>query len=376
MNMLAIAIADFVGFIMIVSMLISSHVLRSTKRDEFKVFTLIATVSAIACIVDLFTFYSDGIPGPFARMVGLIGNTFCFAVNPIFAVGWCMFTEFKLYQSRARIRKRYKYVVIPGDIMLLLTIVNMFYPIIFYIDENNVYHRLPFSYMFYVVEAGYVIYSLIQINLYEKRYGKVRFFPVYLMMGPIIIGCLLQVFFYGVSLLWVSFALGITSLYMAMQNEFSYLDTLTGLYNRAYLDYLFESYAKDHNSRLGGIMIDVDYFKKINDTYGHSVGDEALIDVARVIRFSKPDKALAVRFAGDEFILLMKDSSDESMQKIISNIRNEVDLFNDTEGRQYKLSLSMGYALFDPDKDDTDSFFRHMDDNMYEEKVRKHSQRD
>ena len=75
-------------------------------------------------------------------------------------------------------------------------------------------------------------------------------------------------------------------------------------------------------------------------------------------------------------IILMKDSSDESMQKIISNIRNEVDLFNDTEGRQYKLSLSIGYALFDPDKDDTDSFFRHMDDNMYEEKVRKHSQRD
>lgn len=376
MNMLAIAIADFVGFIMIISMLISSHVLRSTKRDEFKVFTLIATISAIACIVDFLTFYCDGIPGSFARTVGLIGNTFCFAVNPIFAVGWCMFTEFKLYQSRARIRKRYKYVVIPGDIMVLLTIVNMFYPIIFYIDENNVYHRLPFSYMFYVVEAGYMIYSLIQINLYEKRYGKVRFFPVYLMMGPIIMGCLLQVFFYGVSLLWVSFALGITSLYMAMQNEFSYLDTLTGLYNRAYLDYLFESYAKDHNSRLGGIMIDVDYFKKINDTYGHSVGDEALIDVARVIRFSKPDKALAVRFAGDEFILLMKDSSDESMQKIISNIRNEVDLFNDTEGRQYKLSLSIGYALFDPDKDDTDSFFRHMDDNMYEEKVRKHSQRD
>ena len=122
-------------------------------------------------------------------------------------------------------------------------------------------------------------------------------------------------------------------------------------------------------------MIDVDYFKKINDTFGHSVGDEALIDVARVLRFSKPDKALVVRFAGDEFILLMKDSTDESMQKIIKAIRDELDLFNDTEGRHYKLSLSIGYTLFDPEKDDVDSFFRHMDDNMYEEKTQKHSER-
>ena len=375
MNLLAVAVADLVGFGMIVSMLISSRVLRSTKRDEFKVFNMIASMSAIACIVDFFVFFFDGRPGAAARMVEVIGNTFCFAINPIFSVAWCMFTEFKLYQSRARIRKRYKYVVIPGDIMVLFTIINMFYPIIFSIDENNVYHRLPLSYMFYVVEVGYMIYSLVQISIYEKRYGKVMFFPVYLMMSPIVIGSILQAFFYGVSLLWVSFALGITALYMAMQNEFSYLDTLTGLYNRAYLDYVLENYAKDHNSRLGGIMIDVDYFKQINDTYGHSVGDEALIDVARVIRFSKPDKALALRFAGDEFILLMKDSTDESMQKIISTIRNEVDLFNETEGRQYKLSLSLGYTLFEPGKDDTDSFFRHMDDNMYEEKIKKHSQR-
>ena len=54
-------------------------------------------------------------------------------------------------------------------------------------------------------------------------------------------------------------------------------------------------------------MVDVDYFKEINDTYGHHVGDEALIDVARILLFGKPDKAIAMRFAGDEFILLLKD---------------------------------------------------------------------
>ena len=376
MNMLAIAVADYIGFVLLIAMLISSHIRRSAKLDEYRLFTVIAFMSAVACVVDVLMFYCDGKSGAVFRFVNLVGNTYCFFTNPFFAIGWCMYTELKLYKSRSRIRKRYRYIAAPGIVFMLLALANLFFPIVFYLDESNVYHRLPLSYAFFIMEFLYMAYSVYTVMAYEARYGKVRFFPIWLMLGPIVLGCFLQLMFYGLSLIWVSLAIGLTSIYMSMQNEFSYLDTLTGLYNRAYLDYILEGYSKDPNSRLGGIMIDVDYFKKINDTFGHSVGDEALIDVARVLRFSKPDKALVVRFAGDEFILLMKDSTDESMQKIIKAIRDELDLFNETEGRHYKLSLSIGYTLFDPEKDNVDSFFRHMDDNMYEEKVQKHSERE
>ncbi len=84
---------------------------------------------------------------------------------------------------------------------------------------------------------------------------------------------------------------------------------------------------------------------------------------------------MAVRFAGDEFILILKGTSEEALKRVVKNIRDELDLFNETEGRQYQLSLSIGYTLFDPEKDNVDSFFRHMDDNMYEEKIGKHSER-
>ena len=376
MNMLAIAVADYIGFVLLIAMLVSSHIRRSAKLDEYRLFTLIAFMSAVACVVDVLMFYCDGKSGVVFRLINLVGNTYCFFTNPFFAIGWCMYTELKLYKSRSRIRKRYRYIAAPGIVFMALTIVNIFVPIIFYLDEANVYHRLPLSYAFFAMEFLYMAYSVYTVWAYESKYGKVRFFPIWLMIGPILVGCVLQLMFYGLSLIWVSLAIGLTSIYMSMQNEFSYLDTLTGLYNRAYLDYLFDSYTKDHNSMLGGIMVDVDYFKSINDTFGHSVGDEALIDVARVLRFSKPDKALAIRFAGDEFIILMKGCTDESMQKIIQDIRKEVDLFNDTEGRQYKLSLSLGYTIYDPEKDNMDSFFKHMDDNMYEEKIRKHSERD
>ena len=375
MNLIAVAVADYIGFVLIFAMLMSSRIRRSAPKDEFKIFTIITILSAVACVIDFLMFFSDGRPGLLFKMINHLGNTYCFIANPVFAVAWCIYTDLKLYGSRARIKRIYRFAVIPGAILVLMVLINLFVPVIYTIDADNVYHRLPFSYVFYVVEALYMLYSVLAVKRYEAKYDRVSFFPIYLMMGPIFVGSILQVIFYGISLIWVSMAVGLTSIYMAMQNEFSYQDTLTGLYNRAYLDYLLDKHTKNPASRIGGIMIDVDYFKSINDSFGHHVGDEALIDVARVILFSKPDTAIGIRFAGDEFIILMKNATDESVRKVIKSIRDELVVFNENECRQYTLSLSLGYALYEYDKDDNDSFFKKMDDNMYEEKKLKHAER-
>ncbi|MCR5669543.1 MAG: GGDEF domain-containing protein, partial [Butyrivibrio sp.] len=153
------------------------------------------------------------------------------------------------------------------------------------------------------------------------------------------------------------------------------IDTLTGLYNRAYLDYQLENGMKIPGKYHGGIMIDVDYFKQINDTYGHSVGDEALIDVARIITLAKPDKAIATRFAGDEFIILLADTSEKELESVLKSFKDELKLFNETEQRLYKLSLSMGYSIFEPGKDSVDDFLKHMDDKMYKEKEETHARK-
>ena len=375
MNITAVATSDITGLILILAMLYSSKIRRSdTGHEEFRIFSAMAILAMIACVVDFLVFYADGKPGIIWRIVGMLGNTYCFVANPLFISSWCLYEDLKLYHSMKRVRKIYTYAFIPAILLAIVAIINNIFPIIYTIDENNVYHRLPFSYVFYLVDLGYIFFSMFILKKYEERYGKVRFFPLHLMIGPVVLGCAIQAVFYGVSLIWVSLAIGLTAIYMSEQNEFSYLDKLTGLYNRAYLDYRLESAGKS-SGKLGGIMIDVDYFKKINDTFGHSVGDEALIDVARVITFAKPDKAIATRFAGDEFILLVGNTSDKEMQGILQNIHDEVDLFNETENRQYKLSLSLGYSIYNPETESLDDFLKHMDDNMYEEKEKNHSRR-
>ncbi len=375
MNLTSVATSDCIGFILIAAMLYSSRIRRSdTGHEEFRIFSAIAILAMIACVVDFLMFFSDGKSGILMRIIAMFGNTYCFVANPLFISSWCLYEDLKLYHSMKRVRKIYTYAFIPAILLAIVALVNNIWPIIYTIDENNVYHRLPFSYVFYIIDAGYILFSIYILRKYEERYGKLRFFPLHLMIGPVMLGCAIQAVFYGVSLIWVSLAIGLTAIFMSEQNEFSYLDKLTGLYNRAYLDYLLES-AGRKSGKLGGIMIDVDYFKKINDTFGHSVGDEALIDVARVITFSKPDKAIATRFAGDEFIIIVHNTSDKEMQHIIKNIHDEVELFNETENRHYKLSLSVGYSIYNPETDSLDDFLKHMDDNMYEEKELNHSQR-
>ncbi|RKM59772.1 GGDEF domain-containing protein [Butyrivibrio sp. CB08] len=372
MNILAVATSDYIGLMLLVAMLISSRIRRAdSTHSEYKIFSAITFLTMIACVVDFFVFYSDGKPGKLMKAINMIGNTYCFMANPFFIASWCLYEDLKLYRSKVRVKKIYTYAFIPAVLLAVIALVNNFVPIIYTIDANNVYSRLPASYLYYIVDTGYIIFSVYILKKFEERYGKVRFFPLYLMVGPIVIGCALQVIFYGISLIWVSISVGLTAIYMSLQNEFSYLDKLTGLYNRAYLDYQLENLSKEKKT-VGGIMIDVDYFKSINDNFGHHAGDEALIDVARVITFAKPDKAIATRFAGDEFIILVTDTSEKEMNNILKSLHDEVDLFNETEGRQYKLSLSMGYSLFDQNIETLDDFLKHMDDNMYEEKQKNH----
>lgn len=371
MNIVAIAVTDYIGIILLVALLISSRCRRVENQLDLKLFSNMAILTLISCFVDFISFYSDGKIGPVWRIICLISNSFCFWANPIFVLSWCLYVEYKLHNSINRLKKIYRIASIPAAIMMIIVVINIFIPIIFYLDANNRYVRMPLSYLYYLIDTLYLIFSIYTLYDYEKKYGKVRFFPIYLMLGPIMLGCALQLIFFGVSLIWVSLAVGMTSIYMSIQNEFSYLDTLTGLYNRAYLFYKAETFSR--HKVIGGIMIDVDYFKSINDTYGHSAGDDALVDVANILTLSKSDNSIVIRYAGDEFMIIAYETSMEELSSIMDGIHKEVTNFNSTKSRPYTLSLSLGCSIYDQENETLDNFFKKMDNAMYENKIKRHA---
>jgi diguanylate cyclase (GGDEF)-like protein len=211
-----------------------------------------------------------------------------------------------------------------------------------------------------------LISSVVEAIRYRRCHRIVIFFPLWTFLTPVLIGIVIQSLIYGVSLGWCCTAIGLASLYMSMQNELAYKDSLTGLHNRQYMDRILNTW----NGR-SGIMVDMDYFKEINDRFGHSVGDRALKDTADLLVANSPENSIVIRFAGDEFILLLSTGQEILIQKVEENIRKAADEFNRTADRPYKISLSMGHALYE--KKGEDSFLEAMDSAMYRDKRIRHA---
>jgi diguanylate cyclase (GGDEF)-like protein len=187
-------------------------------------------------------------------------------------------------------------------------------------------------------------------------------------MAPIFIGSLIQMFVYGVSLAWLGSALGITALFISLQQQKVYKDELTGLYNRLYLNHILYKMNRFSNRHYYGLMMDLNDFKQINDTYGHSMGDIALVEIAKIFRSIINDDCFAFRYAGDEFIILMKTNRLEDVLELESTITEKLKDYNTTSSYPFQLSVSIGHGEYDNEHDTEDSFLKKIDSAMYEAK--------
>ena len=141
-------------------------------------------------------------------------------------------------------------------------------------------------------------------------------------------------------------------------------DVLTGLYNRiTYNEMIEPRFGRYNREKVVCAMafFDVDYFKKINDTYGHDFGDRVLIMIAHTIRSCKPKDSYAYRFGGDEFVVFMPYAYKEKVEKFIYKVDRQL------EAR--KIEMSCGYIMTDPDSGRTlDEYLVMADQHMYEVK--------
>jgi len=127
-------------------------------------------------------------------------------------------------------------------------------------------------------------------------------------------------------------------------------DELTSIYNRRFLFQFFQSkiaWDKLTKDPLSLLMMDVDNFKSVNDTYGHQVGDKALVWVAEILRQVAGEEGLPIRYAGDEFMILFlhceKQTALKLGNRIINKVRSEVFRFNNSQ-KTLPITLSLGVA--------------------------------
>ena len=127
-------------------------------------------------------------------------------------------------------------------------------------------------------------------------------------------------------------------------------DTLTGLYNRRYFEERLGVDAQKSfysGTPLSLVMVDIDHFKKINDTFGHTEGDQALCKISSLLKTSVRKKDTVARYGGEEFILILPEAGLEESFVIAERIRRQVENTSFEVGQtQVNLTLSMGISNF------------------------------
>lgn len=152
--------------------------------------------------------------------------------------------------------------------------------------------------------------------------------------------------------------------------QLSIVDDLTSLYNRRYFsERLAEETkrAERYHYSLACIMIDIDHFKKINDSYGHLIGDRILQELADIIRSSTRVVDVVARFGGEEFVILLPQTNLQGGLLAAEKIRckTESHLFDDEEG--IKITVSIGVSCYEEGQDSM-NLIHHADLALYNAK--------
>jgi diguanylate cyclase (GGDEF)-like protein len=163
------------------------------------------------------------------------------------------------------------------------------------------------------------------------------------------------------------------SIVFEQTREASLSDALTGLPNTRYMvSHLARELARAERqgSQVAILVLDLDDFKKINDTHGHHVGDRALREVARVLRETIRPYDVCVRYAGDEFIIVLAGCGPEEAEAKRLELQCAVDTmkFETPAGRPVKMSLSLGAAVYPEDGETYEALLATADGRMYHDK--------
>jgi len=145
-------------------------------------------------------------------------------------------------------------------------------------------------------------------------------------------------------------------------------DPLTGLYNRRYFTGASNdvfSMAKRKKENLSLIMIDIDKFKNINDTYGHKVGDEIIIAFASTLKNTQRKSDVTCRFGGEEFVILLPSTDIKDAIKVAEKLREKTEKLSiELEGnKSVKFTISLGVSSVDLEKEENIELALHRADN-------------
>lgn len=243
---------------------------------------------------------------------------------------------------------------------LILETVSAFTGIIFKVDSNSIYSHGPCYFLYaitYFISVIYFLYSGFKVYVHKR----LRFLiPMFALTIFIVISFVIQLVNKDLKIDWLTIAIGVIFVFKFNGDMLANTDSLTHLFNKAH----FDNTLKNASKEVSIIFFDVDSFKEINDTYGHTKGDEILVKIASLLMDVYSKYGIVYRYGGDEFAVILRnpkytDMLNKKFGELVEEAKKEDELFP---------YVSYGSSLYNPYGGIVVDAIDEADRKMYEQK--------
>jgi diguanylate cyclase (GGDEF)-like protein len=351
---------------------------RKYNTDSFqrRIFFRILICTFIPLICDYAYYLLRGLPAGKVHVFFVISFTvfYAFQVHSYYCI--FVFVDYLAHRDEERTRSLARFCGLVTGIHAALLLLNLPLGFYFYLPENNRLYKGSLYFIRFILSYAPAGLALGDAVIFRKNFRNSQILLILLFL--IFYGAASAVeFIFNISVLvWPCSAAALLYAYFFIVHTDLKIDSLTGIGNRFSFNEFIDMLEKTNTRQAWSIvMIDMDHFKEINDRFGHQEGDNALRDMAAIIKGCIRHSDFAARYGGDEFILAARAEYD--IEKLIFRIQESMNNQNAKKLRPFTLEMSYGCDVFVTKSNQSiASFLKHIDAIMYRHKAERKRRRE
>jgi diguanylate cyclase (GGDEF)-like protein len=331
----------------LVLVLILIDYLGKVNTDNFqrKLYLAVLFSILLAILSNFSSSILDGRPGPLVRAFLYIINNIFFIFQNLSYYLAVVFIDYIINKNSARV-KRFLYIVLGCmGINVLVMVLNFSGGFYFSITEDNHFQNGRFFLIRFYLSYIAILLLMADLLLSAKRMKPVHISLVVFFAVLIGAGASLDMVFTGGHLIWAFFTGGLLYGYFYITHSDTTQDYMTGIGNRSsFSEFIGQVSRMDIKQSYAMALFDINGLKTINEAHGQEAGDQALAEMAAILKKCSRQSDFLARIGGDEFIIAIKAKFD--IEKLLSRVLRTLESYNRQPGRLYTLSISYGYATY------------------------------
>lgn len=350
---------------------------REKGMIQYRIFALLIAVGIwLNCLEILGRVFdvSFGMSGDAAWWLNCISNIMLYSTVPVPAAIWLIYAQYQIFHDNSLLRRTALLLAPLLALNAFLSVMSAKTGWFFIISPENIYQRGPYFLIHVIIAFGILAAACLMIISNRRLLEKHNYIALLVYVVPQVIGSILQITVYGLSMNWPFMMISVLIVFLHIQSRGQYTDSLTGTYNQRHFEQIINIRINrvDEPANFALLLADIDDFRKINDDHGRKAGDEALQVTVDLIRKCLRKDDLIARVGGDEFYMLLELADAEAMRGAISRLYSQFAAFNNSASLPYRIDPSICGILYDPGSGlSADQFLLLVDQQMGKEKARR-----